>query len=312
MDHNEENRMKSDVENGSAPKKTAVSAEETEIVFKRLRKLQHRTAILFFGSIIVLFVGTPVVCKLWNEFGWICFILGIVGIFFAVRALKQYTAEYKEKVVKVVTFNDCGFLEDVTFDVDRGILATTIAATNMIRMGSAYSSNDLITGKYKGVPFRQSDVSIETGGENSSALFRGRWIMFRFNKNFRCDLQVVSKGFITATKRYPMVKLENEDFHKVFNVCAENAEEAFYILTPHFMEAMLRVKKQFKHAPVMFIFIGGTLHVAIMNNRDAFEPSIVGHLDPARERDRTLKELRVITEFVDELSLDRNIYKQDE
>ncbi|MDO5441471.1 MAG: DUF3137 domain-containing protein [Bacillota bacterium] len=249
-------------------------------------------------------------------------IIVICGIL-AGKKNKEYQAYYKEHVVKNMTLDECEFLEDVSFDPNSGISRYEIEDLGVLRCDE-YSSNDLITATYKGVAFRQSDVHMvdvttdSKGNRSESTVFRGRWLVFDFNKDFNWNLELISKGFYSARRiggvlsfgqtKTERVKLEDETFNKTFKVYAENEHEAFYILTPHIMQSILQLKEQLK-APILLTFAGGRLHIGVYNGKDAFEGKIFGKIDLEAEKQRMFEDLRLITNFVDELSLERDIYK---
>ena len=71
----------------------------------------------------------------------------------------------------------------------------------MMDTGDIYSSNDYVEGKYKGILFRQSDVHIQNestdsdGNTTYTTVFRGRWMIFDFNKPFKANVEVAQKNF---------------------------------------------------------------------------------------------------------------------
>ena len=69
-------------------------------------------------------------------------------------------------------------------------------------------------------------------------------MIFDFNKNFKSNVQVISNDFIKRSlphiKNNKKVKLEDIEFNKMFKIYSEIEHDAFYILTPHFME---KIKK---------------------------------------------------------------------
>ncbi len=246
------------------------------------------------------------------------FILAVIN---TSKKSKQYTLYFKENVVKNAL---CEVFDNVSFTPDAGIPWDVVSATGMINTGNRFNSNDLVTGTYKGVAFKQSDVLIEEettdseGNTSTSTIFMGRWMIFDFNKEFRCEMQMISKGFfaskrkggIFARKENKLNKLEfeNEEFNKQFKVYAQNQEEAFYLITPQIMDALLKLRSESK-APLMLMFTGGVLHIALQNNKDAFEAKIFGNNDPESEKERIVKDIRVITDFIDGMAMDRDIYK---
>ena len=253
------------------------------------------------------------------------FFLLVIGALIANKSNKAYSAYYKEHVVRNMTLSGCDFLENVVFEPDGGILRQEVEELQVIHC-DRFSSNDLITATYKGVPFRQSDVHMvnishdKDGHQTETTVFKGRWLIFDFNKDFAWNLQVMSKSFHTANRigglfsigrpRVSKITLENEAFNKQFRVFAEDEHEAFYILTPHMMEALMDLKNGLE-APIMLVFTGGVLHVAVYNSQDAFEGKLFGQLDLEEEKARMEQDLRLITGFVDELALERDIYKNN-
>ncbi len=291
-----------------------------EEIYSQLRHLKKRAA---FSVAILLISLVALVITFWKWGAWGFIFVGtavISGIFSAITT-KKYTACFKENIVR-------GALQevftDLVFEPKRGLPSDVVFGTGMVQIGNRYSSNDLITGRYKGVNFTQSDVEIEEetsdsdGGSSSTTLFKGRWMIFEFNKDFRCDMQVVSRWFAGSRRKGGLftkkedkldrLKFENEEFNKEFKVFAQDEQEAFYIMTPHMMESLLKLRREVK-APVMFMFVGGVLHIAVHNGKDAFEAKLFGKLDPETERQRILADIRVITDFVDDMELDRDLYK---
>jgi hypothetical protein len=193
----------------------------------------------------------------------------------------------------------------------------------MMMMGNRYASNDYISGRYKNIGFAQSDVCIQQVTSNgkhthTTTYFKGRWMIFDFNKNFAEDMLVREKGFYYTKKKggwfsleeEKMKKMELEDaqFNSEFDVFAQNEHEAYYILTPHIMESIRDLNAKIS-GKLILCFVDSKLHVGVHNNRDAFEPPIFRNIDETVFAD-IQNDIKVITSFVDELSLDRTIYKQ--
>ena len=291
---------------------------------QKLQQLQKRYSTAL-GIALILLVACVVTFAVAGPYGIIVALLAAGAFYLTVRAQKTCTAFYKENVVRNLTLDNCTFLNDVTFTPEQGIDEDTVYGTGMVRVGDRFESNDLITGDYKGVRFRQSDVNIteihhdSDNGSSETTLFQGRWMIFSFNKEFRCDLQVYSKFFLAgknkggllfhADRRLSRLKLENEEFNRVFRVYTGDEQEAFYILTPHMMEALIGLKAKVK-SQIMLLFVDGSLHVAVDNHKDAFEVQPFRKIDIQAEKQRVLDDIRLITDFVDGMMLDRNVYKQ--
>lgn len=242
-------------------------------------------------------------------------------LFFTLKKRKAYTTGFKHDLVESILKE---IFTDLYFDPNRGLHNSVIKNTGMMQMGNRYSSDDYIKGKYKDIAFEQADVCIQQvttdseGRSHTTTYFRGRWMIFDFNKNFASDLQVRESGFTYAKKKggwftpkeEKMKKLELEDaeFNKGFNVYASNDHEAYYILTPHIMQSMKTLRERTK-GKLILCFVASRLHVGVNSNDNAFEPPIFRAIDE-NIVNSIKQEISVITRFVDELKLDRNIYKQ--
>lgn len=279
---------------------------------------------LIFGIIIVV-IGIVLTVTQSQPLFLLFIIPAIVLFVLSNKAWKKFSAAYKDGVVRAALES---VFTGLTFEPALGISREEIRETEMMQTGDRFTSNDLISGQYNGVSFRQSDVHIEEehtdseGHTSYSTIFRGRWMIFDFNKDFASDLQVVGKHFgankrkgngffglfASKEKKMEKIELENEAFNKQFTVYAHDTTEAFYILTPHMMEAMLRLHDGCE-SPIMLLFFRGQLHVAVNNGKDAFEPSLFREFDPEREAETVLADTRVITAFVDEMRLDNDMFK---
>ncbi len=238
---------------------------------------------------------------------------------------KEFNTLFKMKYVK-------GPLEKVfdnlVFDPNDGIAREVLKRTEMVYTGDRFSSNDYISGEYKGVKFAQSDVHIEEEHTSTDSkghthtyyetIFQGRWMIFEFNKRFKENMSIAQKGFSCARtpslwgdNKYEKIKLEDVDFNKRFNVRAQNGLEAFYILTPGFMERIKRVDDR-TEGKLMFCFINNSLHVGIDSREDSFEHGMLKKIDEAEISRAVQADIRVITDIVNDLGLDNDLFGKDE
>ena len=288
---------------------------------EELRQLQNRAKIVLIVTIpltiiagIALFIYKP-------EYVFFVIIIIIIPIIYCAVIGKKFKSIFKDVFVKDALK---AIFSDLVFDPERGIDRNTIANTGMIYMGNRFSSNDYISGKYKDVSFVQSDVTIQdvethtdSKGHTTTEVINilvGKWMIFDFNKTFKANVQVKSKFFSFSKlgkfgdSRYQTVKMEDEDFNKKFSIHAQNEHDAFYILTPQLMEKIKNLNEGLK-GRIMLCFIDNKLHVALNNNKDSFEYSLFGKLDEAQINEYVSKEIKIITDFVDKLSLENDIFK---
>ena len=123
-------------------------------------------------------------------------------------------------------------------------------------------------------------------------------------KKFKERLDSVIKSDEQITE----VEMEDVEFNKNFCVYAENEHEAFYILTPHFMEKLKEIETKI-NAGIMFCFVDNKLHIAIDNNTDSFEYNVHKPINEKEIEEDIIKDIKIITDFADELNLDNDLFK---
>lgn len=300
---------------------------------KKRKKYRNR---IFLSMIIfaIILCYIPPKATVYEDF--IVFLIFSIIIGFIIALLltlgpkKKYSKAYKEYIVlrglkEIFT--------DLNYEPESGMPRSTIADTHMMYMGDIYKSNDFISGKYKDVAFSQADVHIQEERETTDSdgntttyyvtIFRGRWMVFDFNKEFKANVQVAQKGFGNNRVKerglfskkddksyYQNVKMESESFNKRFNVYAQSEHEAFYILTPSLMEKIERLDDNNK-GKLLLCFINNRLHIGLYDNKDSFEaPNCLFKINEEKELNRTNGDIKVITQFVDELNLDNTLFKK--
>lgn len=285
-------------------------------------KVRNKTLIGIFITIIV----SIILLLITQEFRIIffCIVFGIIITYITTHKQKrEFILEYKKIfVLKSLEsiFTNLLYLPEA--ELDEGI----IRETGMMHMGDRYSSNDYIKGKYKNIDVEQADVHIEeehvtTDSDGNThrtwvTIFKGRWMIFDFNKTFKANLQVCQKGFGNAKisnwgndLKYKRVKMEDEIFNKSFRIYAQSEHEDFYILTPHLMEKIKNLTNTV-HGKILLCFVDNKLHVGIQNNKDSFEPSIYTKINEANIIESVSKDIKLITNFVDELDLDNDLFRK--
>lgn len=236
------------------------------------------------------------------------------------KDIETFNKEYKNTFV-LKSLNN--IFEDIKYNPNNGFKEEYIEKTGMLDTGDSYSSNDYISGKYKNIPFEQSDIHImekheeeNSDGETETewvTTFMGRVMIFDFNKNFKANVQVTSSYFSANTlpwsKKFTRVKMEDAEFNRNFMVFAENEHEAFYILTPHFMEKLKEITKKL-NCGVMFCFVDNKLHIAVDNYKDSFEYNVFNPINEKEIEESITRDIKLITNFVEELDLDNDLFKQ--
>lgn len=255
----------------------------------------------------------------------------VIGTFITIIATSklknQYRRDFKNKFVLKSLENK---FTDLYYNPDKGIPYSIIDATQMMNMGDKYHSEDYISAKYKDIKFEQADVHIEEEHESTDSdgnttttyitIFKGRWMIFDFNKEFKADVQISQKGFTNSRVKkffgkkdelFKKVTMESENFNSKFNVYAQNEHDAFYIITPSLMERIERLAVRNK-GKMLFCFVNNKLHIGIHDNKDSFEPgSVFKQINEEESIKKISNEIEVITQFVDELNLENDLFKKE-
>lgn len=258
----------------------------------------------------ILFVGA--VCAI---------IITIIKSIINSKNINRFNQEFKNIFVLNALKKN---FENINYDEGQGFDEDFVENMNMLDTGDAFHSNDYIEGKYKNINFSQSDIHIlekheekDMDGDKKEVwktIFLGRLMIFDFNKTFKANLQVISSYFypraLTRKIKLNKVTLEDPEFNDEFTVLAENEHEAFYILTPHFMERIKELTNKL-NCPIMFYFSNNKLNIAINNNDDSFEWDVLKPINEKIIEENITKDIKLITDFVDELNLDNDLFKKE-
>lgn len=273
-------------------------------------------AMMIFGVIIVHNIKTLALIA------GIPFVIGLALLIIYYLEYRKFKSIYKETIVESALNN---FLDEYKYEPDKGFDYGYVRSLNLIGLGDNYSSSDYIEGKYKDVDFKQADICVtethvhtDSKGNTTTetvTLFKGKWSIYSFNKQFEEDVFCISKNFADATvgglfSNLNKVELESSEFNKMFKTySSDSGHTAFYLLTPQIMEEILKVSKTYKNK-VMFAFMDNSLHVLVNNGHDYFEPSsIYSNLQVEEEIKRIENELQNSVIIMDKLKLNDKLFK---
>ena len=206
---------------------------------------------------------------------------------------------------------------NIKYNHDTGLDRQVLIDTAMINTGDRYSSNDLTIGKYKDVDFAQADVRIEEKHEDSdgdtyyTTIFKGRYMVFEFPKKFNSRMMLSyshepKEGINPKTgKAMQHIETESIEFNKCYNTYAEDGVEAFYILTPDFMERAQELGRSHNNE-VSFYFAENKMVIGINDGNDIFEPPDPKvPIDEKAETEKVNKEINLVIHIIDDLKLNR-------
>ncbi len=282
--------------------------------FQKLKK-KTETKVIIGTAIAILGLFLFVLLIDYGPYGLFLLIPGVIITIIGASNFSQLSKRFKVEVLRdmIVSFVDNG-----KFEPDRGLSQGIVYATEFLKSADRFKSEDYLSGKMDGVDFISSDVSLQErhvertkNGTRTTYVtyFLGRVFRFEFNKSFEGYLQVLEKGRPTKNRRYKKIKLESVDFNKKFKTYCTSEHTAFYVLTPHFMEAIRKFEKNNK-GQIGFSFIDNFLYIGINNFRDTFELKMFRELNQ-QTFNEFKRELLVIKEIVTELKLNNDIYKKE-
>ena len=295
---------------------------------QKLEQFRKKTRnIILIGLVITSLLGILMIVVINAILGVFVLILGaIITVLIGSKNKKKFDLAFKDlfvlKSLKTV-------FTDLDYKPEYGISKDIIKSTQMMNMGDRYSSNDFISAKYKNFNFIQADVhieeerdSIDNDGNSDSywvTLFKGRWMIFDFNKEFKANIQIRQKGFGNAKvsnwgkkkdDKFKKIALEDVEFNQKFKVYAQSEHDAFYVLTPSLMRKIINLSNNIQ-GKILLCFVNNKLHVGLQNNKDSFEHSIFKKINEESVIENVLKDIKIITSFVDDLNLDNDLFRKE-
>lgn len=251
----------------------------------------------------------------YGPWGLILLIPGVIYLIMGTSSFSKLSKRFKNEVLRDVIIS---FVEDGVFEPSRGLSQNTVYSSEFLKRADKFHTEDFLSGKIDGVDFISSDVKLEERHVEHTkngtrtyyvTYFLGRLFEFEFNKSFDGYLQVLEGGRPQSRRKFKKVKLESIDFNKKFKTYSTNEHSAFYVLTPHLMEALMDFERNNK-GKIYFSFIDSKLYLGINNFKDTFELKMFKELNES-SFEEFKRELYVIKDVVMELKLNNNIFKKE-
>ncbi len=277
------------------------------------KKQAEKKVMIGSGLIILGALGL----LLGEQFGFIILGIGlVVGGVLAIVGGSQFSKLSKRFKVEVITQLMEDFVENGRFDPHGGLSQSDVYSSEFIKRADRFHTEDYLSGTMEGVNFVSSDVKLEerhvrhtkNGTETYyETYYLGRLFIFDFNKPFDGYLQVLEGARPTRNRGYKKVKLESVQFNKKFKTYSTSEHSAFYVLTPHFMEALMELEQK-NRGKIYFSFIDNRLYIGINNFINTFELKMFRKLDD-KVFDEFKRELFIIKEVIQELKLNNSIFQ---
>ena len=194
-------------------------------------------------------------------------LVAIVGVILLVGTRKKFKETYKAVFVDKQLRNN---FQNVVYDWKSGFYENAVKSFGLCAMGNRFSSEDYLRADFAGVPFESADVTVQqvtsTGkSTHVTTYFKGRMLVFDFPSKFVNSVQIFTDTFRYRGKplvnvRPQKVEMEGVEFNKQFDIFALSPHDAFYLLTPQFMEDMMALSSRYRsmavHVAGNKVFVG--------------------------------------------------------
>ncbi|SMP86433.1 Protein of unknown function [Epsilonproteobacteria bacterium SCGC AD-308-E02] len=294
------------------------------------KHLRYRiTVVGIFYTFVVLLMGFGFLDYLQsipNLFFVLGFIYVGVGAFIYKFLIKDYTKEFKNKIIDPLIHaidDKLSYISEMHISKDyfnRSELFT--------QSPDRISGNDFVSGEIDGVKIEFSDLHAEKKHKNSKnkdtweTIFQGLFIVSEFNKHFKGKTVILPDtaqstfgdligNWLQSNNfgRSELVKMDDINFEKEFVVYSTDQIEARYILSHSLMKRLLAFKKKSQH-PVYISFIGESIYMAIYYSKDLFEPSVFRSLLNYKIAMEYVKTLHLALGIVEELKLNQKLWSK--
>lgn len=265
-------------------------------------------------------------------------VLCIAATILLVKADKALTHTLKVQIGECLTHDILAEKIAITeYAPDRRISNAFVDQCSILPGYDRISGSDYICGTYRDVAFRYSDLLLEResterekkGHKSTSytTVFQGFVMRMEFGKELNGYVCIREKRDKSRTAAFfggilknvknalfieqngEEIETENAEFNRQFKIKASDGELAFYILTPQFMESVLRLDA-LAGGDTNIVFQGTGVAVTCNNGKDSFELKRIlrSRKGLEKQRQRFRQERDVILQIFDEILTKDNLF----
>lgn len=317
--------------------------ELKDILAKQETARQKAAKLLYIECAVLtlVLIGELIALLYWGaSFELCCLAIGIPALFYSyffTNARSKVNKVYKEEVMPLMLNNLLSHYKKTDDDVinyqpDYDADISLYDSNPLFASGNNITSEDLITGKIDKTQFSFYEVHYweKTGsGKNSHTYerFQGMAFIADFNKDFE-GYTTISKGkpdglsFFNSFNDLQEVKMEAGDFSNLFNVYSTDQQNARYIITPAFMERVVKLHELTRKMRSGFslssltgsrgnelsvLFRGSNMEVYLPSTKDRFEASVSSEMK-VDEISEDFEVLETLLGFIDFMKLNTRIW----
>ncbi len=304
---------------------------------QRLLKLMTFIVLIAFLGIVI---GPIVTFMVWERniaLGITILLLTIVCVLLCIflsKAAKKLQAKIKELegqyIVKGILAEK---IEIEKYFPNRYINEKFVKQCSILPDYNRINGSDYLSGNYKGRKFTYCDLLLEWESKErdrdghttteKTTLFQGQlmkmelgkdiggFVKIRERKNPRKSYGFLANLFGTGTSNNS-IETENEAFNNQFEIKTSDGQLAFYILTPQFMEAVMRLDEM-ADGYTNIEFRNSSVVITLNNGRDLFEvnKTLNSRRRLEKYRQSFREELEVMLGVFDEILTKDNLFETD-
>ena len=200
------------------------------------------------------------------------------------------------------------------YEPEKHIDAGRIFAASLLDTWNHESGSDFVYGKYKGVNFSFSDISLtyrSSGkGRHHRSIFRGQWIICELAQELPFTMQIRKNTLIKGPGKKPDMVTGNDAFDSKYIIKTSGPQAALSVLTPRLIDFVLDKEKN-SGIRTYLSFTGSQVHIAFSNSRDLFEvktKEIMRGNGAGDIREQMREDARHITGAIDELLANKMLF----
>lgn len=232
-------------------------------------------------------------------------------------AMRELRSIYKDTFLNGM-FGE--FFEDACYEGWWGFSEIEVMEMSLYKLGNKFESEDKLSGQYRGVWFKQSDVHIwehVTTGDDDRDIdyFEGRMFVFDTPLKNIESVKIFNRLSFDDKNDHRLrleeenrVSMESMEFNDRFSVYAKKAHDAFYVLTPDMMERITEIYYKYCKMPdgkmrdMSLHFRDDKLYCALETYGNAFDPGTYPISYP-EEKAKLKKDIQVIMDIIESLDL---------
>lgn len=291
---------------------------------ERKRKVVKNTNILLIISMIITIILVAMIIYLIFEnydinlkITLYPFIIIMIALALFLTLYKnKFSKEYKIKYINKALKNE---YKDFSYNPNGQLEKSVLELLCWEPRGSHFSSEcrkvhikDFIKGIYKDALFKQNSLCVKEIVTKNALIGKGEHIETKVLFDgiiTEFELQKEYSNILLKTKDLPIlefknkIKLESNDFNKLFNVSSDSEHDTFLYLTPSMMERIKYLYDEVISSTFFFLISGNKLYIGQNYASNLFEPNIKEKLDEKNIVDDIKSTMNYVKQVIEKLEL---------